>query len=63
MSAMTNGEKMVWAAAFALEFSRLRDAERHDQAKRASKFADAAVSALRFGAPADGAFFNAMVHE
>lgn len=65
MSAMTIGEKMVWAAAFALEYQRVVKTCPTPAlyGTLAAKFADSAVSALRFGAPDEGAFYHAMVHE
>jgi hypothetical protein len=67
---MTDGEMMVWAAAFALELQRvkLRTLESpdgktaNDHAKQATMVANAAVIALRFGAP-EGEFRNAMVEQ
>jgi hypothetical protein len=61
---MTEGEKMVWAAAFALEFHRVSrgtspNGPGHEHARLAAVFANAAVTALRFGAP-DGEFRNAI---
>lgn len=48
---MTPGEQMVWAAAFALEFQRVRgdSPTKTEHAVKAQVFADAAVTALRFG--------------
>lgn len=61
---MTDGEKMVWAAAFALEFHRARgdSPTRPEHAKKAAVFADAAVTAVRFGAP-DAEFRNSIVEQ
>lgn len=59
---MTVGEKMVYAAAFALEFQRVRrdSPTTHEHAQKAAVFAHAAVIALRFGAP-ESEFRTAMV--
>jgi hypothetical protein len=59
---VTDGEKMIWAAAFALEFHRVRGSSptNHGHCRAAAVFADAAVAAVRFGAP-EGEFRNEMV--
>ena len=59
---MTDGEKMVWAAAFALGFQRAQhdSVEQSEHGRRAALLADAAVNALRFGAP-EGDYRNEML--
>jgi hypothetical protein len=57
---MTEGEKMVWAAAFAIALREDTDKPLNEHIKAASMFADQAINALRFGVP-DGDCWRAMV--
>jgi hypothetical protein len=58
---MTNGEKMVYAAAFAAEYARACPAFATSQGAEAASLAGfRAVTAMRFGAP-DSEFRTAMV--